>query len=111
MGRQKLQLRNKAIKKGLDPESFTQKPSHHSHVLQVRKKDRHQNLRRQEKAVRRWCRGHQSRSTRSSLEGEVRRMVKETKGKASQMVRSSPRQKRRRGGGRRINYCCSQSPD
>merc|ERR1719243_152897 len=43
--RQKLQLRNKAIKKGLDPESFTQKhPPHHPHVLQVREEDGHEDV-------------------------------------------------------------------
>merc|ERR1711902_459200 len=43
--RQKLQLRNKAIKKGLDPQSFTQKhPPHHPHVLQVREEDGHEGV-------------------------------------------------------------------
>merc|ERR1712080_46515 len=50
--RQKLQLRNKAIKKGLDPEAFTGKYPPTIHMLQVRAKDRHQNLWRQKEVVR-----------------------------------------------------------
>merc|ERR1719222_1515774 len=92
--RQKLQQRNKAIKKGLDPESFTQKhPPHHQDVLQVREEDGHQKLRRPQEAVRGWRRGDQGRVAGVELEGEVRGVLEAPRQEAAKVVRSSARQK------------------
>merc|ERR1712110_962168 len=87
--RQKAQLRQKALKKGLDPEALVGKyPPHDPHVLQVREEDRHQDLRGQEEAVRGWLGRHP--------EGEVRRVVQEAFQEAAQVVRREARQEGRR---------------
>merc|ERR1712192_112860 len=91
--RQKAQLRQKALKKGLDPEALVGKyPPHDPHVLQVREEDRHQDLRGQEEAVRGRLGGHPCRVPGRHLEGEVRRVVQEAFQEASQVVRREARQ-------------------
>merc|ERR1712226_991832 len=97
--RQKLQQRNKAIKKGLDPESFTQKhPPTIRMFLQVREEDGHQKLRRPQEAVRGWRRGDQGRVAGVYVEGEVRRVLKAPRQEAAKVVRSPTRQKGWRSG-------------
>merc|ERR1712029_799384 len=66
--RQKIQLRNKAVKKGLDPESFT--GAHPPKIRMFSKYERRTDIR----------------TTGSSLERKVQRVVKEAKGKTSKMV-------------------------
>merc|ERR1711990_651004 len=97
--RQKLQQRNKAIKKGLDPESFTQKhPPHNQDVLQVREEDGHKKLRRPQEAVRGWSRSHQGRVAGVKLEGEVRGVLEAPCQETAEVVRSPTRQKGWRSG-------------
>merc|ERR1712192_337817 len=97
--RQKLQQRNKAIKKGLDPESFTQKhPPHHQDVLQIRAEDGHSKLRRPQEVVRGRRRGDPGRVARVKLEGEVRRVLEASRQEAAKVVRSPTGQKGRRSG-------------
>merc|ERR1711972_929973 len=88
--RQKLQQRNKAIKKGLDPESFTQKhPPTIRMFLQVREEDGHKELRRPQEVVRGRRRGDQGRVVGVDVEGEVCRVLKAPRQEAAQVVRSA----------------------
>merc|ERR1712012_1489186 len=97
--RQKLQQRNKAIKKGLDPESFhPEAPPNHQDVLQVREEDGHKELRRPQEVVRGRRRGDPRRVAGVDVEGEVRRVLEAPCQEAAQVVRSQTWQEGRRSG-------------
>merc|ERR1712107_427706 len=91
--RQKLQMRNKAIKKGLDPEAFCGAHPPRIHVLQIREEDRHKNIRRKKEVVRGRSRGSQGRMVGVHVERQEHRMDQESKDQTSKVVRRKTRQK------------------
>merc|ERR1712080_545172 len=103
--RQKLQQRNKAIKKGLDPESFTQK--HPPTIRMFSKYERRTDTRSYGDRKKLYEGGAEVIRAEwlEFVEGEVRRVLKAARQEAAKVVRSPTRQKGwrsgdARGGGR-----------
>merc|ERR1711879_680791 len=90
--RQKAQLRQKALKKGLDPEALVGKYPPMIRMYSKREEDGHRDLRGQEEVVRGWLGGHPCRVPGRHLEGEVRGVVQEAFQEAAQVVRREARQ-------------------